>query len=90
MRQKNPYGKTRPADKPYEIWASPDGSWRWEILRKYQLDDEKQYARAFGRVRSPYVPHGELGDFYLAVLTEAHAVKVYEDPEIAKAKAAGK
>ena len=62
---KNTCNKTRPQDRPYEIWASPDGSWTWHVLKKWQADDNKPYARWFCLVKSPIVPHGELGDTYV-------------------------
>lgn len=58
--------KTRPASDPYEVWESADGSWRWSVLKKYQADDDKPYARWFCSVTSPFVgPSGELGDCYV-------------------------
>lgn len=73
---KNPCGKTRPVSKPYETWTN--GSWTWKILKKYQADDKKPYARAFCFVTSPYCPEGELGDTYIA---DIHSVakKIAED-----------
>lgn len=56
--------KTRPVDEPYEVWVH--GGWTWRVLRKYQADDAKPYARWFCHVTSPYVPEGELGDVYAA------------------------
>lgn len=65
-RRKNECGKTRPADSPYETWATPDGSWRWDVLKKHQVDDDKPYARWFCNVTSPYCPSGEMGDVYVS------------------------
>ena len=59
-------GKTRnlsKGEKPYEVWSN--GVWKWYVLKKYQSDDTKPYARAFCKVFSPYTPSGELGDVYL-------------------------
>ena len=61
---KNTCAKTRPANNPYEVWTN--GSWSWSVLKKYQIDDNKPYARWFCLVRSPYVPEGELGDVYVS------------------------
>jgi hypothetical protein len=62
-----------------EIWKTPDGSWTWEVLRKYQKDDDKMYARWFCRVKSPFVPNGELGDVYVSDIKQvAGAKKVWE------------
>jgi hypothetical protein len=63
---KNPCGKSRPRGNPYEVWETPDGSWRWEVLKKWQADDNKEWARWFCDVYSPYVPSGEMGDVYVA------------------------
>lgn len=65
MATKNPCGKRRPVEKPYERWQTHDGSWTWDVLKKYQADDDKPHARAFCNVRSPYTPEGELGDTYV-------------------------
>lgn len=62
----NPYTKTRPADRPYEVWMSRDGSWKWFVLKKWQTDDSKPYARWYCLVKSPYMPDGEYGDVYVA------------------------
>ena len=64
-RQKNNCAKTRPQDKPYEIWQSPDGAWTWHVLKKWQVDDNKPYARWFCSVTSPFCPDGEMGDVYV-------------------------
>lgn len=37
--RKNLCAKTRKADDPYEIWTTPDGSWTWYVLKKWQVDD---------------------------------------------------
>jgi len=63
---KNECAKTRPADKPYEIWRSANGTWEWHVLKKWQADDNKPYARWFCLVKTPFVPEGELGDVYVS------------------------
>jgi hypothetical protein len=63
---KNECAKTRPATNPYEIWKSFDGSWTWAILKKWQVDDNKEYARWFCFVTSPFCPRGEMGDVYVS------------------------
>jgi len=67
---KIPCGKTRPVERPYEIWQSADGSWTWKVLKKYQMDDNKPFARAFCAVSSP-MTYGsyDLGDTYIADYT---------------------
>jgi len=61
---KNPYAKTRKVNDPYEIWTN--GGWEWHVLKKWQIDDEKPYARWYCLVKSPFLPHGEVGDVYVS------------------------
>ena len=61
--------------KILEEWQTGDGAWTWEVLRKYQKDDNKPYARWFCRVKSPFTPHGELGDVYVNEI-KSHARRV--------------
>jgi hypothetical protein len=76
MAAKNPCGKTVKRENAYEVWQTRDGSWTWYVLKKYQRDDAKPYARWFCDVISPYVGDaGELGDVYASEVM-AHAVKV--------------
>jgi len=63
-KQKNLCAKTRPENNAYEVWQTPDGSWTWYVLKKWQADDSQPYARFFCRVITPIVPEGELGDVY--------------------------
>jgi len=74
---KNKYGKTRKVNNPYEIWGNspflPD--WEWHVLKKWQIDDNKPYARWFCLVKSPIVPEGECGDVYVSeIKNEAKAI----------------
>lgn len=62
---KNPCGKFRPVEQPYEIWRSHNGDWTWRVLKKYQVNDKGPNARAFCQVTSPFCPQGELGDVYI-------------------------
>jgi hypothetical protein len=65
-RVKNNMAKTRPVDRPYETWQSRDGSWTWKVLKKYQVDDSKPYARWLCAVSSPFTYGGyEMGDCYV-------------------------
>jgi hypothetical protein len=58
--------KTRTKDNPYEVWKSRDGSWTWYVLKKYQVDDNKPFARWFCYVTSPFTfGSGEYGDTYV-------------------------
>ena len=79
---KNSFAKMRKADNPYEVWESFDGTWKWYVLKKWQIDDDKPYARWFCLVKTPIVPDGELGDVYVSEI-KAHARKVFSDPTVA-------
>jgi hypothetical protein len=63
---KNLCAKTRKPDQPYEVWQSFDGTWKWLVLKKWQADDDKPYARWFCKVITPIVPDGEMGDVYVS------------------------
>lgn len=55
--------------KPIEVWVSQDGSWIWEVYKKYQKPEREAknpYARWYCRVISPFVPEGEFGDVYVS------------------------
>jgi hypothetical protein len=73
---KNLCGKTRDVNNPYEVWMSRDGRWTWRVLKKWQIDDNKEYARWFCAVKSPYT-HGsyDMGDVYVSEI-KALAVKL--------------
>lgn len=77
--RKNPAGKMRPVENPYEIWKSPDGSWEWRVLKKYQSPDKEAtnpYARWMCAVKSPYTfGSWEYGDTYVRDV-RGSAVKV--------------
>jgi hypothetical protein len=73
-RPKNLCAKTRPKDNPYEVYKNGHG-WTWRILKKWQVDDKKPYARWFCFVTSPYCPSGEYGDVYVREITD-NAVRV--------------
>lgn len=65
---KNKCLKSRPLDNPYAIYISnllPD--WEWRVLKKWQVDDNKPYARWFCAVKSP-MTYGEweYGDVYVS------------------------
>ena len=62
---KNLCGKTVTKDNAYEVWATKDGEWVWYVLKKWQADDDKPWARWFCLVTSPFVTSGELGDVYV-------------------------
>ena len=69
---KNTMLKTRPVDDPYEIWkgramlGSDVLNFEWRVLKKWQADDDKQYARWYCAVKSE-ATYGswEYGDVYV-------------------------
>lgn len=65
---KNLCNKERKADNPYEIWGRSENlpGWSWHVLKKWQADDNKEYARWLCLVKSPLVPEGEIGDVYVS------------------------
>ena len=70
---KNPCSKTVKRENAYEVWVStvplfdcPAGSWTWYVLKKYQIDDDKPFARWFCDVVTPIVPDGEMGDTFVS------------------------
>jgi hypothetical protein len=76
---KNPFSKTRPPENPYEIWGNSPllPNWEWHVLKKWQADDNKKYARWFCNVKTPIVPRGEMGDVYVNdIIKDAGAVRV--------------
>ena len=73
-KPKNECAKLRPVSSPYEIWKSFDGLWTWLVLKKWQADDNKEFARWFCHVTSPFCPSGEMGDVYVSEI-KAQATK---------------
>jgi len=83
---KNPCGKTVDRAHAYEIWRNTHrihvggaifepGTWTWYVLKKWQIDDNQDYARWFCDVVTPMCPEGETGDVYVKDITR-HAAKV--------------
>jgi len=63
MTTKNLMGKSRKPGDAYITTADPRTGWTWEVLKTYQADGSKPYARAFCNV------HGfatEMGDTYIS------------------------
>jgi len=71
----NPAGKRVKREDAYEVWQTPDKSWTWYCLKKYQTDDSKQYARWFCEAVTPYTPDGEFGDVYVSSV-KSQAVRI--------------
>ena len=69
---KNPCLKMRDKDHPYETWVN-DFGWTWRVLKKWQVNDDKPYARWFCYVESPHAD--EYGDVYVKDI-KANARKV--------------
>lgn len=62
-RKVNPMGKSRKPGDAYITTTDHRLGWTWEVLKSYQVDGSKPYARAFCNV------HGfatEMGDCYIA------------------------
>ena len=68
---KNIQLKTRTVDDPYEIWTSKLMHFEWRVLKKWQIDDNKPYARWYCAVRSD-MTYGEweYGDVYVKEIKE--------------------
>ena len=75
MAQKNLCGKTVKRENAYEVWRSHDGTWTWYVLKKWQADDDKEYARWFCDVVTPICPDGEMGDVYVKEIKD-NAIKI--------------
>ena len=54
------------------------GGWTWLVLKKWQADDNKPYARWMCKVYTPIVPEGEMGDVYVHEI-KSDAVQVYAE-----------
>lgn len=62
---KNPAAKTRKPDQPYATWTDLRSGWKYKLLKSWQGDNSKEYARWFVDV------HGfghDMGDEYVANL----------------------
>ena len=79
MKAKNECGKMRKVDNPYEVWQSFDGSWTWNVLKKYQSPEkeaENPYARWMCAVKSPFTYGSfEYGDTYVREI-KANATRI--------------
>lgn len=61
--------KERKVGDPYEVWVA--GNWTWNVLKKWQADDNKPYARWFCQVITPMTgPRGDLGDVYVSTIKQ--------------------
>jgi hypothetical protein len=68
--------KTRRVNQPYEVWRAH--GYEWRVLKKYQADDAKPYARWYCATKGPGTFDSyDLGDAYAAEI-KRHGVKVPE------------
>jgi len=73
QRGKNLQAKTVKRADAYEIWTTSRydryqedvTAWTWYVRKKWQVDDDRPYARWFCDVVTPHVPRGESGDVYV-------------------------
>lgn len=87
----NPFGKSRPVDKPYAIYESPRG-WTWHVCKTYKSPESEAkdpYARWFVWAKSP-MTYGsfEGGDTYRRDVMNLGRL-VAADPEWIKAYGGG-
>lgn len=63
---KNRMAKTVKDSAPYAVFQSPDG-WTWNVLKVWQADSTRPYARWFCKVVTPMTGRdGDLGDCYVS------------------------
>lgn len=82
---KNECLKERRVNDPYEVWRGSmfGGITEWRVLKKWQIDDNKPYARWFCAVMSPATFGSyDLGDVYVKDI-KTYATRV-ENPELEK------
>ena len=65
---KNLCAKTVKRENAYEVWQA--GDWTWYVLKKYQADDNKPYARWFCDMVTPICPEGEMGDVFVSEIKQ--------------------
>lgn len=66
-RVKNEQGKMRDVNNPYEVWVCEVIKWYWRVLKKWQANDNKPYARWFCAVKSPNTFGSyDMGDVYVS------------------------
>lgn len=59
--------KTRPVENPYLVFQDARAGWTWKVLKAWQNDNAKPYARWFTAVSSPHTWGGyDMGDTYVA------------------------
>jgi hypothetical protein len=74
-------GKTRKQGDPYLVFENRFG-WRFEVLKSWQGDDAKPFARWFCSVTSPMTgPYADMGDTYVADVLRDTTLS-YADPAV--------
>jgi hypothetical protein len=81
----NPMGKSRKVDAPYLIIKG--GGWEWRVLKAWQADPSKMYARWFVSVSSPHTFGGsDTGDSYVSEIAQMAKMLgariTYRDPAV--------
>jgi len=77
---KNPMSKSRKVDDPYLTIEDMGGQWVTKVLKAYQSDPNKPYARWFCAVSSPYTGGGyDMGDTYVS---EVQGTITQRDPVV--------
>lgn len=79
---KNPFGKSRDAEKPYAIYKGANG-FEWRVLKTYRKpENEDEYARWFVSATSDLMFEGsyEYGDTYKNDIVH-NGTLVYAEPE---------
>lgn len=75
-------GKSRPKGQPWLVFENKAAGWRWEVLKSWQMDNRKPFARWFCNVTSPYTgSYGDMGDTYVDEILR-YAVETYRDPSL--------
>jgi hypothetical protein len=88
----NPFGKTRPVERPYAIYTNPQG-WTWHVCKTYKTpasEAKDKFARWLVWASSP-MTHGsfEGGDTY-ALEVKRYGRLVAADPAWLEAYAPGR
>lgn len=65
MAQKNLAGKSRKSENAYAAWTDPRSGWKYKLLKSWQADNSKEYARWHVEV---YGFGHDMGDEYVANL----------------------
>jgi len=81
---RNERGKQRTVKDPYLIFQTPNGEWEWRVLKAYQADDSKPFARWYCGTRSPGTfGRWEYGDAYCADVIR-NGIDVTEEVKVAE------